>query len=442
MNWDKLLSKTRLGRESSPSAKDVRSEYLRDWDRIVYSSAFRRLQDKTQVFPLAESDYVRTRLTHSLEVSSVGRSLGTLAGEIIAKRESVDSSILQDCGSIVATACLAHDIGNPPFGHSGEDAIRNWFKFAGRWCLDKIEPEHHEDFLNFEGNAQGFRVQTRLQNSTNQGGLQLTYAVLGAYTKYPRGSGSVGCNTELISEKKYGYFVGDADNFQKVANGISLIEKRPGVYARHPLAFLMEAADDICYRIVDLEDGHRVGRVSFQETEHLLWEIVADTIHASSEAVYRAIDDPKQKIEYLRAHAISCLIDAVVDVFGQRYDEIMKGTLEEDLVSLCTLNPQLEAIKKKSKAQVYSTPNVLHIEAAGFKVLGGLLELVVPTLLAGGITENMSEKKLWDIIPLQFRKGATPYERLLSATDFVSGMTDTYAVTTYKRLSGIELPTG
>jgi dGTPase len=276
----------------------------------------------------------------------------------------------------------------------------------------------------------------------NQGGLQLTYAVLSAYTKYPRGSVSAGCNTTLISEKKYGYFANDADIFQMVANGTGLVEKRTGVFARHPLAFLMEAADDICYRIVDLEDGHRVGRVSFRDTHDLLWPIIAESIGDSSVASYQSIEDHKQKIEYLRAHAINHLIHAVVEVFQQRYDEIMQGALEQDLVSLCKLNQHLEAIKKVSKAQVYSAPNVLHIEAAGFQVLGGLLELVVPTLLSGGVTDNSAEKKLWEIIPVQFRRGSTPYEKLLSATDFVSGMTDTYAVTMFKRLKGIELPTG
>ena len=445
MNWHQLLAKTRLGRESDPPLTDVRSEYLRDWDRIVYSSAFRRLQDKTQVFPLAESDYVRTRLTHSLEVSSVGRSLGTLAGAFVADNEGWQGNdlIAQDCGSIVGTACLAHDIGNPPFGHSGEDAIRHWFKSGNHRFLDQLAPDQKEDLLKFEGNAQGFRILTRLQNSTNSGGLQLTYAVLAAYTKYPRGSASSGCDTSRVSEKKFGYCAEDANNFQAVAQGVGLIEKRPGVFARHPLAFLMEAADDICYRIVDLEDGHRVGRVSFDTTQTLLEPIaVVSAGELSNSLSYQKIDDDKRKVEYLRAHAINTLIHGVVDVFKKKYESIMNGTLDRDLISLCDYTDALEQIKKVSTARVYSAPNVLHIEAAGFDVLGGLLDKVVPALLYDGSSDNHSLKKLRQVIPKQFCGGSTSYERLLAATDFVSGMTDTYAVNLFRRLSGIDLPNG
>jgi dGTPase len=439
MNWELLLAKTRLGRESDPISTDVRSEFMRDWDRIVYSSAFRRLQDKTQVFPLAESDYVRTRLTHSIEVSSVGRSLGTLAGDFIVRREGLDISP-QDFGNIVSTACLAHDIGNPPFGHSGEEAIRSWFASNGNQFVTELSPEESEDFLNFEGNAQGFRILTRLQNAVDHGGLQLTYAVLAAYMKYPRSAFPSDFNKELVSEKKFGYCLQDKASFHSVVTGVGLIKKRDGVYARHPLAFLMEAADDVCYRVIDLEDGHRLGHVSFQETEALLQPIAFSSEENTAHLSYASIDNNNGKVEYLRARAINNLAYSVVDVFKSRYDEIMCGSLESDLTSLCSYVRQLDEIKSISRQRVYSAPNVLHIEAAGYEVLGGLLEKVVPALIRGDQTRTSADKKILEIVPKQFTRGATPYERMLAATDFVSGMTDSFAVTLFRRLRGIDLP--
>jgi dGTPase len=251
MNWGRLLSVIRLGREEDPPNKDVRSEFQRDFDRIVYSSAFRRMQDKTQVFPLAESDYVRTRLTHSIEVSCVGRSLGTLAGAFIAAREGGSIPPAAEFGNVVAAACLAHDIGNPPFGHSGEDAIRGWFQGAGKTNLDGLSPEESADLEQFEGNAQGFRILTRLENPSNNGGLQLTHATLAVFTKYPRLSVVSGLSgSKDVSEKKFGICAADRAAFERVAVGTGLLSKVDGAWSRHPLAFLMEAADDICYRIV------------------------------------------------------------------------------------------------------------------------------------------------------------------------------------------------
>jgi dGTPase len=269
LQWDKLLSASRLGR--GMTQKDVRTNFQRDFDRIVFSSAFRRLQDKTQVFPLAESDYVRTRLTHSIEVSCVGRSLGTLVGERVMARGEAAAHNPQKFGEIVAAACLAHDIGNPPFGHSGEKAIRTWFEKAGRSYLEGLTDQQCGDIQNFEGNAQGFRVITHLQNNIGAGGLQLTHAVLGAFSKYPRRSHVTGIGkSERVSEKKFGFVAADETWFDEVAQNVGLIQRHPGAWARHPLAFLMEAADDICYRIVDLEDGYRLRRVTFAETETLL----------------------------------------------------------------------------------------------------------------------------------------------------------------------------
>ena len=439
MDWKLLTSTKRLGREMTPSQSDARSEYLRDWDRIVYSSAFRRLQDKTQVFPLAESDYVRTRLTHSIEVSSVGRSLGTLCGDFILKTLPVLDMVAQDFGSIVAAACLAHDIGNPPFGHSGEDAIQSWFSLHGETFLKQLSDSERLDLLKFEGNAQGFRLITRLQSSINRGGFQLTYAVLAAYGKYPRGSMMLNRTTSHVSEKKFGYYTQDADNFHTVAVGTGLIVKSDGAYARHPLAFLMEAADDICYGIVDLEDGHRLGRITFTEAHDLLWPI-AFPVGENTSSSYTLIDDKAGKIEYLRARAIGNLIGATVEVFKANYAEIMQGRFESDLVGQCKFSSNLEKISDLSISQIYTTPTVLQIEAAGFEILGGLLGKFVPALLTSKSERSKAQKKLVQIMPEQFAVDGTAYDQLLGVTDYISGMTDSFALTLFRRLNGIELP--
>ncbi|MDD5384274.1 MAG: deoxyguanosinetriphosphate triphosphohydrolase [Gallionella sp.] len=444
MEWSKLLSTSRLGRTDAKQ-KDVRSEYQRDYDRIVYSSAFRRLQDKTQVFPLAESDYVRTRLTHSIEVSSVGRSLGTLIGGFVINHENLNDVHPQEFGNIVAAACLAHDIGNPPLGHSGEEAISSWFAGDGNKYLSGLSQEQSKDFLKFEGNAQGFRVLSRLQNAIDRGGLQLTYAVLGAYSKYPRRSHLPVFDdpkNKNVSEKKFGYVEADSAWFEMVANELGLTKKMEGAWARHPLAFLMEAADDICYRIIDLEDGHRIGRISFEETEALLKPVALGSEQENSGKSYSQIDEEKNKVEYLRAKAISNLIFEAVSTFKASYENIMEGKFENDLMSQSKYITQLDAIKALSKKRIYASPNVLHIEAAGFEVLGGLLEKIVPALVDVGENKKAVEKKVLELIPLQFTKGKNKYEQLLGATDFVSGMTDSYAVTLYRRLRGIELPRG
>ncbi|TAK84090.1 MAG: deoxyguanosinetriphosphate triphosphohydrolase [Betaproteobacteria bacterium] len=442
MEWKDLLLSDRLGRGASTSA-EVRSQYQRDFDRIVFSTAFRRLQDKTQVFPLAESDYVRTRLTHSIEVSSVGRSLGTLIGGMVREHEQSNGVAPQEFGNIVAAACLAHDIGNPPFGHSGEQAIRAWFESRGCAFLETLTPAETQDLLKFEGNAQGFRVLTRLQNSQNAGGLQLTYAVLGAYTKYPKQSVVPGMEkSKKVSEKKFGIYQAELPHFREIADKLGLLPKRNDAWVRHPLTFLVEAADDICYRVIDFEDGCRLGRVSFSEAEPLLRPIAFPKAEKEATNSYDSIEDTKGKIEYLRARAINTLIYGAADTFRDNYERIMRGEFEDDLISHSPFLPQLRKIKEQSVSQVYATPSVVHIEAAGFEVLGGLLGRIVPALVGDEGTRTAQDDKVRQLIPPQFRAGNTKYEKLLAATDFVSGMTDSFAVTLYRRLSGIELPSG
>jgi dGTPase len=442
MDWKSLLSKQRLGRKDSAGI-DARSPFQRDYDRIVFSSAFRRLQDKTQVFPLAESDYVRTRLTHSIEVSCVGRSLGTLVGDMVLKNSDANGATPQDFGSIVAAACLAHDIGNPPFGHSGEDAIQLWFKTRGEKHLKKLKPAEKKDFLKFEGNAQGFRILTRLQSPQNDGGLQLTYAVLGAFSKYPRQSVVPGIkDSNKVSEKKFGFFSVDALSFVEVAEGLGLRQKARSAWSRHPLAFLTEAADDICYRIVDFEDGFRLGRVLFSEVEQPLKTIAFVNASREQKDRYKNLNDPRSKIEALRAITINTLVNAAAKVFCDHSREILAGSFENSLLSKVGFTAELGTIEKLSYEKIYATALVAHIESAGFEVLGGLLDRIVPALTGESATLSPADKKLLQIIPTQFTTGKTHVEKLHNATDFVSGMTDSFAVTLYRRLRGIELPRG
>jgi dGTPase len=343
----------------------------------------------------------------------------------------------------VAAACLAHDIGNPPFGHSGEDAIRGWFVDAGKSNLKGLSSNEKMDFKEFEGNAQGFRILTRLENPSNEGGLELTHATLAVFSKYPRPSAVPSARkSKKISEKKFGFFSDDQEKFQRVARGVGLVKKANGTWTRHPLTFLMEAADDICYRIIDLEDGCRLGKVAFESAESLLCAIALPDGGKSKDAGYQAINDQRNKIEYLRARAISNMIYEVVEVFKTNYDDIMVGQFEKELLGECEFASHAEAIKTLSKAKIYCATEVVQIEAAGFEVMNGLLEKVVPPLLKRPKKRSFADKKILELIPDQFTKAKSKYEALLAATDYVSGMTDSFAVTLFKRLKGIELPQG
>lgn len=443
MDWKNLLSWERLWKKDEHEDPE-RSAFQRDFDRIVFSSSFRRLQDKTQVFPMAESDYVRTRLTHSIEVSSVGRSLGKKAGTHIMGELEKLGLVPAHVGEIVAAACLAHDIGNPPFGHSGEEAIAEWFRLNKAEFLNDLPPAQEQDFLRFEGNAQGFRHLVRLQHRHNNGGMQLTHAVLGAFTKYPRPSFIENPSEgRKLSEKKHGFFDQDRKAFEEVAGKAGLIRKPNGAWVRHPLAFLVEAADDICYHIVDFEDGHRLGRVTFDEAEAHLGPI-AFAERPADKTSYPSIDssDKVTKVQYLRAQAIGTLVTAAAKAFNENIPAMMEGTLEQGLVDLTPFGDKLKAIKKLSFEKVYGSRKVVEIEAAGYEVLGGLLDAFVPALFEDDMNPRL--KKILQLVPPEFAaaKKGTQYERLLAATDFISGMTDSYALSLCRKLSGIELPRG
>lgn len=444
MDWNKLLSTKRLGRTNDQTeAQTLRTDFTRDYDRIIFSSAFRRLQDKTQVFPLAKSDYVRTRLTHSLEVASVGRSLGMLAAEVIAKKQPECESVISphDIGTIVATACLAHDIGNPPFGHTGESAIQEWFETSD--VVNKLVGAQRRDLLKFEGNAQGFRTLCTLQQAYQRGGLQLTCAVLGTFTKYPRASEVGAMQTGGISGKKFGFMQSEAELFQEVADELGLVRK-PGQAAawhRHPLAFLVEAADDICYHVMDIEDGYKTGCISYDEIEklHRPW------LDSESWQRAQAIEDKARRVEYFRAKTVHAMLSEAVKAFEDNYDGLMNGTYDEELTAKVDRSQELKAFKEIAVKKVYTDRRVVEIEACGFEVIGGLLEAFVGAINAKAAKRETGKIRTRTLLSLMklpevSLEQLSPYERILLATDFVSGMTDSFAVDLYQRIRGISLP--
>ena len=459
MRWEKLLSSKILGydkndQKNNPSY-DGRSAFQKDFDRVVFSSAFRRLQDKTQVFPLPESDFVHTRLTHSLEVSCVGRSLGNLVGEkIIELHPGLKKNFTKfHFGEIVAAACLAHDIGNPPFGHSGEDAISDYFKTGnGKLLEQKInDSKKWNDLIKFEGNAQGFRIISQLQNPDVQGGLRLTYATLATFTKYPKESffedeTLLTTSTNKLPKiyKKFGFFQSEKNIFQTVAGEVGLQKKakinNSFFWCRHPLAFLVEAADDICYRIMDLEDGSHLGLVSFNETEALLMPLIGKT----KLKLYNTRDE-KEKIGYLRAKAITLLVEQLAKVFIDNEEQILAGNFESELISVISVRKPLETIEKISVEKIYSYKTVIEREAVGYEVLGGLLDIFVSALLDSSNTQfSHRTKTIIKLFPQQFTLAKNSeedfYQKLLQITDFISGMTDSFAVSLYRKLKGISLP--
>ncbi|MBS1141484.1 MAG: deoxyguanosinetriphosphate triphosphohydrolase [Proteobacteria bacterium] len=442
--WEKLLSSERLGAGKAPGTAE-RTAFQQDYDRIVFTSAFRRMKDKTQVFPLSKSDYVRTRLTHSLEASCVGRSLGAVVGREIIARHGLQHVESGDFGAIVAAACLAHDIGNPPFGHAGEDAIREWFRTSGLLERHDFTPAQRADFERYEGNAQGFRIVSRLQSPANPGGLQLTSAVLATFTKYPRPS-HLEVELDGKSGKKFGFFQQDVDNFRQVARSTGLIERIPNTaWRRHPLAFLVEVADDTCYLIVDLEDAARLGFVPYKDAECLLADLAGNTINGSR---LDRLHDPKERLEYLRAKAIGCLLESAAAVFLENEDAILSGEFDDELLENSPIAHPLQAILKLAKDTIYTARPALEIETAGFEVLGALLGLFTNAVeaKAGHARFTTRERMLLKLLPTQFlghggEPDADPYIRLLQVADFVAGMTDSYAVDMYRKLKGFDLPT-
>ncbi|WP_162051399.1 dGTP triphosphohydrolase [Pontibacter pamirensis] len=447
--WDKLISKKRFETTDPKYSTDesVRGEFQRDYDRIVFSSAFRRLQNKTQVMPMPESDFVHTRLTHSLEASVVGRSLGRIVGKSILERypDLAQEKHIQeaDFGDVVAAACLAHDIGNPPFGHSGEDAISAFFESeTAQPYLATLTEAEKADLQRFEGNAAGFRVLTYTYpaHCSLPGGLSLTYTTLATFTKYPKESLPLVKNTRNTSEKKYGFFQTEKTWFNTIAQELGLLKK--GVdgevfYHRHPLAFLVEAADDICYRIIDFEDGLKLGLVPQEQGLDLLRQILDDNPNRKSSLTFY---DWREEIGYLRARIIGKLIEETTTIFLQHEQEILQGAYDTPLINELSCKPVLDKIKDLSIRLIYQNRPVLEIEAAGFEVLGGLLDACVKAVFR---PESKHHRKLAALIPshyLELPDTATDYQRIIHITDFVASLTDQAALGLYRKIKGIELP--
>ena len=420
MNWEQLLSLKRYGdTEKRPRAKqdETRLGFEVDFDRIIFSEAFRSLQDKTQVIPLSETDFVHTRLTHSLEVSVVGRTLGRKAGKALLEKYPNLKKLgytFNDFGAIVATASLMHDIGNPPFGHSGEKAIGEYFKTGeGRKYKSQLSPKEYQDLIDFEGNANGFKILTEHREGL-YGGLRLSYATLGAFMKYPKES-LPKKPTQHIADKKYGFFQSEKEAFLDLVETLGMTRKSTSQdigYYRHPLAYLVEAADDICYTIIDFEDGINLGLIDEEYALEYLIKLVKDTIDTSK---YHSLKFKKDRISYLRALAINTLINEAINIFLKNEEQIVQGAFEQSLLDKCKYEAQINDIINISISKIYKSKEVIEKEVAGYKIIADLLDVFVTTLnndQAG--TPTNYDKLLLHILPKEFRvQSASTYTRIM-----------------------------
>lgn len=440
MTWPHLLSSQRLSRADALSSKG-RSSFQQDLDRIVFCSAFRRLQNKTQVHPLTHNDNIRTRLSHSVEVASVGRSLGTIIGSAIAPRLKLEGITADSFGHIVQAACLAHDIGNPPFGHAGEDAIKDWFATtsAGQSILKGMKNAERHDFENFDGNAQGFRILTQLEQRKWSGGLQLTHAALGAFTKYPRAS-TAPAQKSYPGSKKVGIYQSELEYFIAIADSLKLKPqgKSGAAWSRHPLAYLMEAADDICYSIIDIEDGAALGHLSYQEAENILLPIARiskrDLLGSAGE-----------KLSHLRAKAIGNLVNSVAESFLHEEKSLLAGTFAAELIDKTRYAENVALAKQTAHEQIFISREKTVRELAGASVITGLLDMLteVPVALAASKFDASRLKgrtaKLARLTGLDGPQPKNLYHATLRITDYVAGMTDRFATDLYRNLRGLAM---
>lgn len=416
-----------------------RTQFQRDYDRIIFSSPFRRMQNKTQVFPLPEHIFVHNRLTHSLEVASVGRSLGNLLAEKVVA-ENPGNSLAPEIGTIVSAACLAHDLGNPPFGHSGESAISGFFqKGAGREFQHQLAPAEWADFVRFDGNANALRILTHQFNGKRPGGFALTYPTLASIVKYP-------FESPLAIKQKFGFFQAEKENYKKIAAELQIPAKPEEVlsFQRYPLVYLVEAADDICYQIMDLEDACKLGILSYERVKELFlnfYDPVEDKKALKSiEGTLNRVTDKNEQISYLRAGVIGKLIHQSSQVFFQNYEAILTGSFSGSLVGALQ-NRQaiaMKEVKNVSFKEVYAHRTVVEIEIAGFKIIGTLLDEFVGAVIDPNENYN---KKILSLLPEQYRPQSDKlYHKIQSAVDFISGMTDVFALDLYRKIKGISLP--
>ncbi len=443
MKWQKLISNIRLGQEHKhPERYDDRSEFKRDYDRLIFSAPFRRLQNKTQVFPLPGSIFVHNRLTHSLEVASVGQSLGNDVARILTeKHPELRGTLFEEIGTIVATACLAHDMGNPPFGHSGEKAIRSFFTEGnGARLKETLPPEIWADITHFEGNANAFRLLAHRFKGRRDGGFVMTYSTLASIVKYPYSSFAA------AHDGKFGFFHEELPLYEKIASRLGIRrlspEGEPAAYARHPLVYLVEAADDICYEVMDLEDAFKLKILSYEEATSLLMNFFDKEMKERMQKRINeeAVTDENERVGYLRARVIGRLVNLCTDAFVAREEEILAG---EDVKSLIKLLPETERaaysrLTQVSRQKIYNSKPVLDIELSGYRIMETLMEQMTAAVVH---PDRFYSQQLISRVSGQYDIHAEePGKRILAVLDYISGMTDIYALDIYQKISGMSLP--
>lgn len=443
MNWLQLISNKRLGQEyRHTNRNDDRSEFKRDYDRLIFSAPFRRLQNKTQVFPLPGSIFVHNRLTHSLEVASVGMSLGNDVARILKqKHPELTGTLFEEIGTIVSAACLAHDLGNPPFGHSGEKAIQAYFlEGPGAYLKGLVSPTFWDDITHFEGNANAFRLLTHRFVGRRIGGFVMTYSTLASIVKYPFSSSIAN------HHGKFGFFCPESGYYQKIADELGIIRKskegEPLAYARHPLVYLVEAADDICYEIMDIEDANKLKILSFPETKELLLGFFtkAQQQNILERIEEEGVSDDNEKVVYMRARVIGNLINECVQTFVNHEEEILAGEFEESLIDHISEMPR-EAYKrcaKLSKKKIYNSKPVLDVELSGYKIMETLMHDLIDAAVN---PEKFHSQQLIRRFSSQYDINSDDLEtRIMAVIDYISGMTDIYALDIYQKINGISLP--
>ena len=443
MEWKQLISNKRFGQEHKHAERhDDRSEFKRDYDRLIFSSAFRRLQNKTQVFPLPGSIFVHNRLTHSLEVASVGMSIGNdISRRVIQKQPDLKDTLVEEIGTIVSAACLAHDLGNPPFGHSGEKAIQTFFSEGpGLKIKSMVSSEFWDDITHFEGNANAFRILTHRFKGRRQGGFVMTYSMLASIVKYPFASSLAG------NHGKFGFFASEAESYRKIADELGISCKsapgEPLKYARHPLVYMVEAADDICYEIMDIEDSHKLKILSYAETEHLLLSFFDEDIQQKirQRIIDEELTDENEKVVYMRASVIGKLENECVAAFLAHEEEILAGTFEGSLIEHIS-ERQKKAYKECEKisfSKIYQSKPVLDIELSGYQIMATLMEVFIEAAVN---PSRFYSKQLLRRVSSQYDiENENLEERIMAVLDYISGMTDIYALDIYQKINGISLP--
>ena len=441
MNWKQLISNKRFGLEFlHENRKDDRTEFQRDYDRLIFSAPFRRLQNKTQVFPLPGSIFVHNRLTHSLEVSCVGRSLGSEAAAVLLKKHpELTDTHLSEIGSIVSAACLAHDLGNPPFGHSGEKAIGTYFSEGkGLSLRPLVSDAEWEDLTHFEGNANAFRLLTHQFRGRRAGGFVMTYSTLASIVKYPYSSRLAG------KKQKFGFFLSEEEDYRRIADelGITRISKEgePLRYARHPLVYLVEAADDICYQMMDIEDAHKLKILTTEETKDLYRRFFRKERLGHIDEICRLVTDTNEQIAYLRSSAIGVLISECVRTFILHEEEILKGEFQGTLIQKLSsrVREAYENCSHTAFEKIYCSKDVVDIELAGYQVITTLVDLMIEAVR---YPEKAYSQLLINRVSSQYHiQAPTLYEKIQAVLDYISGMTDVYALDLYRKINGNSLP--